>query len=177
MTAPTRTQRLAERERALAAGLEVLEWPLDPFDQTQCTLVVGELGATARRYRQHDHRLLVEWLIASAHVQRRLAASGSGRLTIRSHAALVAPAINDVVHDGQWLTCGPVLLDVGAERAWVQVPLRFNALEADAPALAGDWRSRLALVFTHWFAAGYRAVDYQVSSKMGLGRFLLARQE
>jgi predicted GNAT superfamily acetyltransferase len=77
-----RRMKLAQREYALASGIDLIEWTFDPLELKNAFFNIERLGAIARRYvhnqygrtSSHLHgglptdRLTAEWWIASARV-------------------------------------------------------------------------------------------------------------
>jgi predicted GNAT superfamily acetyltransferase len=82
-----RALKLAQRELALAAGINTIEWSFDPLRAKNANLNINRLGAIVRRYEvnyygqvesrfQHglpSDRLIAEWRLKSARVKRAIA--------------------------------------------------------------------------------------------------------
>ena len=151
------TQRLAQRERALADGLELLGWTFDPLDIEVAALSVARLGAIVEQYAADEDRLLALWWIRRPHVERRIAAAG--KLVLRAQDAAEAPVI----------TSWPAGLEPAGRRLWVEFAAKANAADDDSP------RTFLREVLTHHFALGYRIVDFATERPRGVARYLLAR--
>jgi predicted GNAT superfamily acetyltransferase len=78
-----RRMKLAQREYALACGIDLIEWTFDPLELKNAFFNIERLGAIARRYvhnqygrtSSHLHgglptdRLIAEWWIGSPHVE------------------------------------------------------------------------------------------------------------
>ncbi len=86
-----RRMKLAQREDALARGIELIEWTFDPLVSKNAHLNLNKLGAVARRYA-HDFygpttsplgaglptdRLYAEWWLRSRRVERALEGKAS----------------------------------------------------------------------------------------------------
>ena len=81
-----RRLKLAQREDALARGIELMEWTFDPLEIKNAYLNINRLGAIVRRYKAdfYGHstsplqgglptdRLYAEWWLRSARVKRAL---------------------------------------------------------------------------------------------------------
>jgi predicted GNAT superfamily acetyltransferase len=82
-----RSLKLAQREAALRAGIDCIEWTYDPMRAKNAFFNIGRLGAIVRRYLP-DHygrvesrlqqglpsdRLIAEWWLKSRRVERALA--------------------------------------------------------------------------------------------------------
>jgi predicted GNAT superfamily acetyltransferase len=82
-----RALKLAQRERALADGIDCIEWSFDPLRAKNANLNINRLGALVRRYEPDRYgsldsrfqrglpsdRLIAEWWLESPRVQRALA--------------------------------------------------------------------------------------------------------
>jgi predicted GNAT superfamily acetyltransferase len=86
-----RALKLAQRDDALARGIELIEWTFDPLEIKNAHLNIAKLGAVVRRY-QHDFygpsssplqgglptdRVYAEWWLRSHRVGRALRGEGS----------------------------------------------------------------------------------------------------
>jgi predicted GNAT superfamily acetyltransferase len=98
-----RSLKLAQREAALRAGIDRIEWTYDPMRAKNAFFNIERLGAIVRRYLP-DHygrvesrlqqglpsdRLIAEWWLKSPRVERALAGKSS-RPAKRKPAAVVA---------------------------------------------------------------------------------------
>jgi predicted GNAT superfamily acetyltransferase len=82
-----RRLKLAQREDALARGIELMEWTFDPLEIKNSYLNFAKLGAISRRYRRNFYgasnsplhgglptdRIYAEWWLRSERVTRALA--------------------------------------------------------------------------------------------------------
>jgi predicted GNAT superfamily acetyltransferase len=92
--------KLLQRERALAMGLDLIEWTFDPMQAANAHLNFAKLGVVSERYEENVYgesssplhkgnptdRLVAEWWIRTPHVARRLAAARPIALTSRELA-------------------------------------------------------------------------------------------
>jgi len=81
-----RRLKLAQRDDALARGIDRMEWTFDPLEIKNAYLNIARLGAIARHYRRNFYgpsnsplqgglptdRLLAEWWLRSPRVRQRL---------------------------------------------------------------------------------------------------------
>ena len=81
-----RRLKLAQRDDALARGIELMEWTFDPLEIKNAHLNIARLGAIARRYKADFYgpstsplqgglptdRLYAEWWLRSPRVRQRL---------------------------------------------------------------------------------------------------------
>jgi predicted GNAT superfamily acetyltransferase len=178
--------KLAQREEALRAGVDVIEWTFDPLQAQNAHLNFARLGVIVEEYEENIYgesssplhkgaptdRFVAEWRLTSPHVERRLAAPSTSFL--RDSAVMTAVLLNPSVESAGWLGPGRPALDSLAERLLVEIPTRFSDLLARAPDLALEWRTTTRSIFTTYFARGYRVVDFFLSRETGRGQYLLA---
>lgn len=83
--------KLAQREDALARGIDLMEWTFDPLEIRNAHLNIAKLGAISRRYYRNFYgasssplqgglptdRLVAEWWLRSEHVERALRGESS----------------------------------------------------------------------------------------------------
>ncbi len=182
-----RALKLAQRERALAMGIELIEWTFDPLQAVNAHLNFAKLGAISTTYAENIYgdsssvlhrgtptdRLIVEWWIQRPHVERRIAA---GPTAARDISVADAPVLNEHAGRDPWDLPGDALLPGGAPRVQVRVPSRFSEMQAERPDLAQAWRAQTRALFTACFADGYRAVDFFKDERAG-GAYLLAKTD
>src|SRR5262249_18405096 len=84
-----RQLKLLQRERALAMGLDLIEWTFDPLQAMNAHLNFERLGVVAEEYEENIYgestsplhfgnptdRLVAEWRLRDPHVERRLSPS------------------------------------------------------------------------------------------------------
>jgi chorismate synthase len=179
--------KLAQRERALAMGIDLVEWTFDPLQALNAHLNFTKLGVVVEKYEENIYgesssplhtgsptdRFVAEWRLTAPHVERRIAGGGVGLVRDASvdTARLVNPAR---ARDG---ALRPADADLSREerRLLVEIPGRYGDMLAADPALALDWRMSTRRIFQHYFARGYRAVDFFLASDRSRGHYLLAR--
>lgn len=187
-----RALKLEQRERALAMGLDLIEWTFDPLQAVNAHLNFAKLGVISTTYAENIYgdsssvlhrgtptdRLIVEWWIRRPHVERRIAGNtGDAGLTARDSGVASAPVLNALASRDPWdLPPGRVLPHGGAPRVLIRVPARFSEMQAEQPDLARAWRAQTRELFTACFADGYRAVDFFRDDRAG-GAYLLAKPE
>lgn len=160
--------KLAQRERALAAGIDLVEWTFDPLQARNAALNFTRLGAISTEYVVDAYgamhgplnagtptdRLIAEWWIRKPHVERRLAAR---RLVARSAELRDAPSAIAIGPDG---LPGRVDRELDARRVLIPVPADFTTLQQRDVHAAMAWRLAVRKAFVAYFARGYRAVDF-----------------
>jgi len=186
--------KLAQRDRALSMGVEVIEWTFDPLQAANAHLNLHVLGAVGASYGVDVYgalagplhrgtptdRLIVEWRIGEAHVDRRVRARGADRktaFTAVSADVLDAPLALRAEIDGEWIRCAGVEPALTYRRVLVPIPPRFSEMQQLQTDLALDWRLKIREVVTAAFERGYRAVDFYLDRETGGGLYLLARAE
>ena len=185
--------KLAQRQRVLALGLDLIEWTYDPLQVLNAHLNFVTLGAVVEEYEENVYgesasplhgglptdRFVCQWWIRCPHVERRIARAGQparaglASLAIVSHEVARAPVVNETSVDGRWLDCGAARLDLDAPRLAVDVPVDFTAMLADDIERARRWRLQTREIFGHYFRAGYRVVDFALHPAQRRGRYLL----
>ena len=181
--------KLAQRERALSQGLDLIEWTFDPLQAMNAHFNFAKLGCVADEYAANFYgestsalhrgtptdRLVASWRIAEAHVVRRLEQSTA--LRARSHDVSAAPIVNPTGLDGPWRKVTSIDLSLDDRRVWLEIPTGFTEMQQQAPDRALQWRMALRQMFEAYFAKGYRAVDFVLQREAGFGRYLLARRD
>lgn len=180
-----RRLKLAQRDAALAMGLDLIEWTFDPLQAVNahfnCRLgtvieeyeenVYGESTSPLHRGAPTD-RFIAEWRIATPHVERRVA-SGMMPL-VRDSRIMAAPVINPARPRAGWLAPGEADLTREEPRLLVEIPVGFDQMLADDPPLAREWRDSTRRIFQTVFARGYRVVDFLLAPEARRGQYLLA---
>ncbi len=183
-----RKLKLAQRERALEMGVDLIEWTYDPMQALNAHLNFARLGVVAEEYAENIYgesssplhrgsptdRLVAEWKLTAPHVARRIASDGVA--LVRDASVASAPLVNPSMERGHHLAPGAARLDFDARRLLVEIPAGFTEMQAADPALALEWRLAIRAVFQSYFARGYRAVDFFLSRASGRGHYLLAER-
>lgn len=172
-----------QRERAVAMGLDVIEWTFDPLQAMNAHFNFAKLGVVAGVYEENVYgrsasplhrgtptdRFVAEWRIRDGRVERRV-----GGETPLAPVLAVEPA-NAVREAGEWLEPAAVVLDLDAPRLGVTIPAGFTDMLARAPDLALAWRHATRQVFATYFGRGYRAVEFFLNRPARRGWYLLTR--
>jgi predicted GNAT superfamily acetyltransferase len=182
------TLKLLQRDRTLAMGLDLIEWTYDPLQVLNANLNIVTLGVVVEEYEENVYgesasplhgglptdRFVCQWWIRRPHVERRVGRVGQvGRVGIVSHEVATAPVVNEAAFDGAWLDCRIADLTRNEPRLAVDIPIDFTGmLAADLPR-ARRWRFHTREIFTHYFQAGYRVVDFSLHREHHRGRYLL----
>jgi chorismate synthase len=181
--------KLAQRERALQQGLDLIEWTFDPLQAMNAHFNFAKLGGISEEYAVNFYgestsalhrgtptdRLVVSWKLNEPHVTRRLEQPGA--LRARAHEVSAAPVVNTTALDGAWLSVSAINLALDDRRVWIEIPTGFTEMQQQTPERALRWRLDVRQMFEAYFARGYRAVDFVLQREHGFGRYLLARPE
>jgi chorismate synthase len=178
--------KLAQRQRALDRGLDLIEWTFDPLLAGNAHLNVRRLGAVVEHYLENVYgdspspllrgaptdRFIATWHIASPHVARRVAA---GPLIARDAGVGQAPHVLPTrAAAGFRAPHGEPDLSRDGPRLRVEIPAAFDRMLGEAPELAVAWRLASRRVFHTYFARGYRVVDVDGGRDAPRPSYLLA---
>lgn len=179
--------KLAQRDRALAMGMDLIEWTYDPLQALNAHLNFARLGVVVEEYEENIYgesssplhrgsptdRFVAQWKLTAPHVERRISAPGLG--AIRDAAVAAAPLVNPSRRANRWLAPGPADLTLDAQRLLVEIPVGYSTMQLEDQPLALDWRLATRAIFQHYLARGYRVVDFFLSREAGLGQYLVVR--
>jgi predicted GNAT superfamily acetyltransferase len=191
-----RTLKLLQRERALAMGLDLIEWTFDPLQAFNAHLNFTKLGVVVGEYEENIYgnstsplhrgnptdRFVAEWWIRKPHVERRLAgrtetSKEQSPLVVRTHEVAEAPRANRARQEGKWVVCSDVDLSHRERRVLVEIPTGFTEMLAAAPDVAMSWRMATREIFTTYFRRHYHAVDFTLDRSAGKGTYILSKSE
>ncbi len=145
--------KLHQRAWALDLGIEIITWTFDPLIRRNAVFNLSKLGATAKSYINNAYgemsdalnagdesdRLWVEWKLESA---RAKAAAAGVPYVVADESPL--PLCLDVGPDGR-----PVAFDnEDGGRYRIRVPSDVEAMRAEDPALASEWRMAVREAFS-----------------------------
>jgi predicted GNAT superfamily acetyltransferase len=173
--------KLAQRDRAIARGIELIEWTFDPLQARNAALNFVRLGAISTEYIVDAYgamagpltagtptdRLVAEWWLRRPHVERRLS---SGSLVAKSAELRDAPM---AIAIGSNRRPGPVRRDLDTRRVLIPVPADFTTLQQHDAEIAMAWRLAVRDAFVSYFARTYRAVEF-LADATGAGAYVLA---
>lgn len=174
--------KVAQRERALAAGWDLIEWTYDPLQAVNASLNVSKLGAIVEEYVEDAYgalssplhrgaptdRFVARWALTHPRVEARLARPEPPALPAG------VTVLNAVVAEGRWLRCVDAApLPEDGRPVAVEIPGHYTAMLAEAPDLALAWRLATRRIFTACFARGYRVTGFEARPDTGGGRYLL----
>jgi len=150
----------AQREEALARGLDLITWTFDPLEAKNAYINLHRLGAIARRYDRDHYGEMSDDLNRGLPTDRWEAEWWIRRVPDKKRAAPGRPLeLLRVGPDGE-----PVLASgsVGRARAaTVAIPPEFQALKRDDMERARRWRLASRAAFEAALAAGLQATDFR----------------
>jgi predicted GNAT superfamily acetyltransferase len=167
-----RELKALQRTRALAMGLDLIEWTYDPMQAMNAHLNFAKLGVVAEEYGENVYGLSGSPLHGGNPTDRFVA-----EWWIRKERVPYDPAgaqrVNRLAAAGEWRVCANVDVDLDARRLMVEIPMGFTEMLAGAPELALEWRMTTRRIFTTYFGRGYRAVEFFLNREAGSGAYLL----
>ena len=181
--------KLAQRDRALALGYDLIEWTFDPLQALNAHFNFARLGAVVEEYTRNVYgesssalhkgtptdRFVAQWHIREPHVERRIRSAGP--YTMRAAEVAAAPQAIRTAVVGGWRQCRALDLAIDARRLWVEIPGGFTRMQAEAPDVALEWRMQTREAFEAYLSRGYRVVDFVLAPEDGWGRYLLALRD
>jgi len=177
-----RRLKLAQRERVLAQGINMMTWTFDPLQSLNAHFNFNKLGVVSDRYfvnfygdtaasflhRNGTDRLWVTWPLTSRRVGGRLKgkvpAPDLGKATpLVQLGADDAPRRSDMA------------AGLSHEQALIEIPADISALERRNAELAFEWRGATRRAFTEAIAAGYLVEEFYRRNRgeQQLGIYLL----
>ena len=94
---------------------------------------------------------------------------------VRDAAVASAQIVNASMAGRRWIRPSGANLSLDMPRLLVEIPVGFSEMQQEDAPLALEWRLATRAIFQHYFARGYRAVDFFLSRPSGRGQYLLAR--
>lgn len=165
--------KLAQRERALAAGIRRITWTFDPLQAANARLNLDKLGAVAGRYlvnlygtegnsllhRFGSDRLWATWLLDSLRVKHRL-----------SQASAPAGSQPDWAGALCWVRLGPgglpetcALTRPPQQRPiLIEIPCDFQTLSSSRTDGGRLWREATRAAFTQALESGYVVEEFRL---------------
>jgi len=178
--------KLAQRERVLAQGINIMTWTFDPLQSPNAHFNFNKLGVISDRYfinfygedaasflhRNGTDRLWVTWRLSSRRVSERIGGINTPP-EIESAVPLVqvekdnSPRQNDLT-DG-----------LSGEDVLIEIPADINELERQNSELASAWRVATRVAFTKALASGYLVENFYRRSRDGqqISTYYLSRKK
>jgi predicted GNAT superfamily acetyltransferase len=158
--------KLAQRERALAAGIDCVTWTFDPLQSRNAHLNFAKLGvvgtdykidfygpSSSKLHRGGTDRLWLKWHLDSPRVRERLA-HDAGVKPVPDAPRLVRVAPDGEPHAVEFAW------DNAPEQLLLEIPLTIAQWQADNLPRVARWREATRQVFTEAFARGYEVAEF-----------------
>jgi predicted GNAT superfamily acetyltransferase len=176
--------KLAQREAALAAGIDLITWTFDPLVAVNAELNLTKLGGTSHEYLVNYYgdsaaglnaglptdRLLLQWSLADEPSLPTVSTAAYGKPTsliaFRWCAGTDIPAVTGITE--------------GADepRVFLPIPRSIGALKDRDAERALEWRLATRALFLELFGRGYVAVDFRADRRGdGLPGYVLERPQ
>jgi predicted GNAT superfamily acetyltransferase len=166
--------KLAQREHALAQGLELVTWTYDPLESLNAALNIGKLGVVCNTYFRDlygemedglnvglsSDRFQAEWWVASQRVAQCVSSGGhrpSLEATLEGGTQLLNPAIPG---PDNLVRPSPASFEPTSDTVLVEIPAHLQAIKAADIELAHQWRAQTREIFERCFSAGYTVTEF-----------------
>jgi len=161
----------AQRDAALAAGLDEIVWTYDPLQAGNARFNFTRLGGIARRYHVDYYgvmndainhglpsdRFEIDWQLQSPRVLARLAGEGAPRLPSGLPWAVAAEEADGP--DASVAPPRPPDVSLAARALLVEIPRDLTGLKATRPDVALRWRDATRAAFRHYLTRGYTVTE------------------
>jgi len=182
--------KLAQRERALALGVQEMTWTYDPLQSRNAHFNFSKLGVVSDTYkvdfygpetssllhRNGTDRLWVRWLLNSRRVRDRLAGkSANVRVETLDAMKLLAPLVR---FDPSGKPARADLAEALArQRVSIEIPGDILEVEHTDVGLAREWRDATRWAFREALKAGFFVAEFcrSIRGQQGPGAYLLQR--
>ena len=182
------TLKLAQRERALALGIQQITWTFDPLQSRNAHFNFTKLGVVSNRYhvdfygpatssvlhRNGTDRLWLKWPLPARRVQTRLQGRDNRAETLDALSTLVplirfSPAARPVRAD--------LPAALARQRIAIEIPSDIAAIEQQDSPLAQEWRMATRWAFTEALKSGFFVAEFcrTVRGQQGPGTYLLEK--
>lgn len=151
-----RQMKLMQRQQALAAGIELIEWTFDPLEIKNAYFNIERLGAIVRRFVHNQYGTTTSHLHGGMPTDRCTA-----EWWIKSERA-------DAITSGRAFPRNPI-------EAEIEVPASISTWRTSDPARARDTQAFVAEQFTRHFAQGLAVIGFETSETSG--KYLLGQWE
>jgi predicted GNAT superfamily acetyltransferase len=173
--------KLRQREEALAAGIDRIEWTFDPMQAMNAHFNVHKLGVIVREYEENVYgytssplhsglptdRFVAEWNLDSDHVRKRLDASEGG-VILRDIDRM--PIINPGGSKADLSFDDDLLL--------LEIPADLIALKGTDLEKAKQWQESVRKACLHYFHRGYAVTDFiRVDAPQPQALYVLERNQ
>ncbi len=159
--------KLAQRDRALAAGFSVMTWTFDPLQCINAHLNFQKLGVVSDAYKidfygaetssflhqDGTDRLWVTWLLSSPRVKAKLDEGKIERRDPADRASLISVGEGNTPVKSAFPSDRPPSLAI-------EIPGNITEIREREPELSSAWREATREAFTKALALGYIVSDF-----------------
>jgi predicted GNAT superfamily acetyltransferase len=184
--------KLAQRERALRQGIEVMTWTFDPLQSRNAHLNFARLGVVSDDYRVDYYgdvstsplhratgtdRLWVTWHLEDERVRRKITAPRAESERAREELEHATPLVRAGAGGGP--ETHQLAGRARDSSVSIEIPGDINELQRRDPDLARRWRRATREAFRAAFDAGHVAEEFFRAGRNGdaRGAYLLRRGE
>ena len=175
--------KLAQRERALADGIDTITWTFDPLQSLNAYLNFARLGVTANRYCVNYYgettsflhssgtdRLWVTWSLNSDRVCARIERSEASE----EPETEAFPPLVSVGDNAEPLTSYAAK---DQPRTTIEIPGNIDKLLKEDAELPRRWREATRRAFTNALEAGYTVKEFKLDRRNNQGTYVLTRSD
>ena len=173
--------KLAQRERALAAGIDRVTWTFDPLQSRNAHLNFAKLGVVATAYKPDFYgpsssklhrggtdRLWLNWNLDSPRVLARLAQTAQATPPDAPRVLQAAPDGEPQAVDFVWATAPTQVL--------LEIPLLIAEWQKDNLPRVARWRAATRQAFAQAFAQAFQVTEfYRRIDETPRGAYLLRK--
>lgn len=178
----------AQRERALAQGVQEMTWTFDPLQSRNAHFNIAKLGVVSESYKVNFYgpqtssmlhqngtdRLWVRWMLNSRRVRDRLAGKSTRAETLDA-LRLLAPLVR---FNGNGRPERADLKEsLARERVSIEIPGDILEVEHKDMGLAREWREATRWAFREAMKGGFFVAEFcrSIRGQQGPGAYLLQR--
>jgi predicted GNAT superfamily acetyltransferase len=178
----------AQRERAMAIGVQEMTWTFDPLQSRNAHFNLSKLGVVSETYkvdfygpetssmlhRNGTDRLWVRWILNSRRVRDRLAGKTARTETLDA-MRLLAPLIR--FDPSGKPERAEISESLARQRVSIEIPGDILHVERSDAGLAREWRDATRWAFREAMKAGFFVAEFcrSIRGQQGPGAYLLQR--
>ncbi len=178
----------AQRERALAMGVQEMTWTFDPLQSRNAHFNIAKLGVVSDTYkvnfygpetssvlhRNGTDRLWVRWMLNSRRVRDRMAGKSTRSETLDA-LRLLAPLVR--FNGNGYPMRADLAESLARERVSIEIPGEILDVERADMELAREWREATRWAFCEAIKAGFFVAEFcrSIRGQQGPGAYLLQR--
>jgi predicted GNAT superfamily acetyltransferase len=167
----------AQRQDALARGVNLVTWTYDPLQARNAALNLGRLGARATEFLPNFYgvtssalhhgmatdRLLVHWDLESEKVKALAGQPEPPRVGPMPEL----PRVNDVKWQAGWPVSTEPTLALAEPEVLLEIPPDWDTLCKAAPRVAEAWQAAVRKAFLHYMGRGYVGTGFVYAEGTG----------